>query len=56
MVLYLDENEVCAGFCQGDGDGLADASGSARQKGGLSLEGEESVGSSSHCSIFYFLF
>lgn len=39
---YLDENDVCAGLGEGDGDGCAYASGCARDEGGLAFEGEES--------------
>lgn len=39
---YLDENEVCAGLSEGDGDRGTYASCCARDEGCLSLEGEES--------------
>lgn len=38
---YLDQNNVGAGLSETDGDGLANASGAARDDGGLALEGEE---------------
>lgn len=44
--LYLHEDDVCAGFSEGDGDGCAYTSGCACNEGGLPFEGEE--GCSSH--------
>jgi hypothetical protein len=41
MVAYLDEDDVCACFCEGARHGLADASGAACDEGGLAGEGEE---------------
>jgi hypothetical protein len=38
---YLDEENVCSCFGEGDGHGLADASCAACDEGGLALEGEE---------------
>jgi hypothetical protein len=40
-VRYLDEENVCAGFGEGERHGLADSSGAACYQGGLALEGEE---------------
>lgn len=54
-VSHLYENEVCAGFCQGDGDGLSDASCSTGQEGGLALQGEESVGLGGHADFVIIL-
>lgn len=45
---YLDEDDVCAGFGEANGDGCADASGATGDEGGLALEGEESR----HCHSF----
>ena len=36
----LDEDDVCAGLGQGNGDGLADAPGAAGDKGCVAFEGE----------------
>lgn len=52
MFSHLDENEVCAGFCQGNGDGLPDASRSTSHEGGLAFKGEESVGDGGHVDFF----
>lgn len=38
---YLDEDNVCAGFSEGNCHCGANAAGSAGDKGGLALEGEE---------------
>jgi hypothetical protein len=38
---YLDENDISASFCEGDGHCGADASGSTRDKGGFARKGEE---------------
>lgn len=43
---HLDEQDVSAGFGEGDGDGLADAARAARHGGGVALEGEERGGHS----------
>lgn len=37
----LDEEDVCACFCEGEGHGLADSSRATCYEGGLALEGEE---------------
>lgn len=47
--MYLDEDNVCAGFGEGDGDGLADATGAACDEGGMAFKGEES----GHCDFVY---
>lgn len=39
--LYLDEENVCAGFCEGDGHRLADAACTSCYEGCLALEGKE---------------
>lgn len=39
--IYLHEEDVCAGFCEGNGHCLADSSCAACYEGGLALEGEE---------------
>ena len=40
-ITYLHENHVGAGFGEGHGTGLADASRAAGDEGGLALDGEE---------------
>lgn len=37
---YLDEDDVCAGFGEGDGDGLADATRTACDEGSVALKRE----------------
>lgn len=42
--MYLDEDDVCAGFCEGDCASLANAPGCACYEGSLPIERKESVG------------
>lgn len=50
MSLYLDEDDVCAGFSEGDGNGCANAPCCAGYEGSLPFKGEESL-SSCHCGV-----
>lgn len=50
---YLDKDDVCAGFSEGNGHCCAYASGCACDEGGLSLEGEESL-VCCHCDLNVF--
>jgi hypothetical protein len=38
---YLDEEDVCSCFCEGNGHGLTDAASTSCHESGLALEGEE---------------
>lgn len=44
MRAHLDEDEVGAGFGEGDGEGLADAARGSRYGGGVALEREQRGG------------
>lgn len=45
MSSYLDEDDVCAGFSEGDGDGGANASCCACYESSLPFKGKKSLGS-----------
>ena len=48
---YLDENNICTGFGETNGNGLANAAGAAGDHGRLALEGEDA-----HCDGYCVLF